>query len=97
MLLFPGLGLLSDAGFGPSRRSCPFAYGGFRSKRTQVIRAAPASGGVALYLAAKRPLDRARKRSRPIRVTIAPPRISLKFREGFDLPRGIPVVRRHQN
>jgi len=35
----------------------------------------PASGGVALYLAAKRPLDRARKRSRPIRVTIAPPRI----------------------
>ena len=65
MLLFPELGLLSDAGFGPSRRSCPFAYGGFRSKRTQVIRAAPASGGVALYLAAKRPLDRARERSRP--------------------------------
>jgi hypothetical protein len=29
----------------------------------------PASGGVALYLAAKRPLDRIRKRSRPIRVT----------------------------
>ena len=35
----------------------------------------PAPGGVALYLAAKRPLNRARKRSRPIRVTIAPPRI----------------------
>src|SRR5580693_2535166 len=30
--------------------------------------------GVALYLAAKRPLDRIRKRFRPIRVTIAPPR-----------------------
>jgi hypothetical protein len=35
---------------------------------------APASGGVALYLAAERQLDRVRKRSRPIRVTIAPPR-----------------------
>jgi hypothetical protein len=30
--------------------------------------------GVALYLAAERPLDRIRKRFRPIRVTIAPPR-----------------------
>jgi hypothetical protein len=54
--------------------SCPFAYGGCWSNQTQDIWAAPAFGGVALYLAAKRPLDRARKRSRPIRVTIAPPR-----------------------
>ena len=63
-----------EAGSGPSRRSRYFAYGGFRSKQTKEIWAAPASGGVALYLAAKRPLDRARKRSQPIRVTIAPPR-----------------------
>jgi hypothetical protein len=34
----------------------------------------PRARRVALYLAAERPLDRARKRSRPIRVTIAPPR-----------------------
>jgi hypothetical protein len=63
-----------EAGSGPSRRSRYFAYGGFRPKQTKEIWAAPASGGVALYLAAKRPLDRARKRSQPIRVTIAPPR-----------------------
>jgi hypothetical protein len=43
------------------------------------IWAAPASGRVALYLAAKRPLDRARERSRPIRVTIAPPRNSTAY------------------
>jgi len=40
------------------------------------IWAAPRPGDVALYLAAKRQLDRARKRSRPIQVTIAPPRTS---------------------
>ena len=62
------------SGVGTSGRSCPFAYGGFRSKQTKEIWAAPASGGVALYLAVKQPLDRARRRSRPIRVTIAPPR-----------------------
>jgi hypothetical protein len=39
----------------------------------------PASGGVALYLAAERPLDRARKRSRPVWVTIAPPRTSAVY------------------
>ena len=39
----------------------------------------PASGGVAHYLAAKRPLDRARERSRPIGVTIAPPRASAAY------------------
>jgi hypothetical protein len=38
--------------------------------------AAPPTRRVALYLAAKRPLDRARKRSRPVLVTIAPPRTS---------------------
>jgi hypothetical protein len=37
-----------------------------RSKRTAPASGAPASGGVALYLASKRPLDRARKRSRPL-------------------------------
>jgi len=53
----------------------PFAYGGFWSKMTQKIFGRPSAfGGVALYLAAKRPLDRARRRSRPSRVTIAPPR-----------------------
>lgn len=45
-----------------------------RSVAVECNGANPAPGGVALYLAAKRPLDRARKRSRPIRVTIAPPR-----------------------
>jgi hypothetical protein len=59
---------------GPSRRSCPYAYGGLWSKQTKDIWAAPRPAGVALYLAAERPLDRARKWSRPIRVTIAPPR-----------------------
>ena len=39
----------------------------------------PASGGVALYLAAKRPLDRVRERSRPIGVTVAPPRASAGY------------------
>ena len=46
------------------------ASGGSRHKDSW---AAPAFGGVALYLAAKRPLDRARERSRLIWVTIAPP------------------------
>jgi hypothetical protein len=41
--------------------------------------AAPAPSEVAFYLAAKRPLDRARKRSRPIRVTIAPPRTPAEY------------------
>ncbi len=59
---------------GPLLPSCPSAYDGFRSKQTQDTWAAPASGGVALYLAAEQPLDRARKRARPIQVTIAPPR-----------------------
>lgn len=45
-----------------------------RSVAVECNGATPAPGGVALYLAAKRPLNRARKRSRPIRVTIAPPR-----------------------
>src|ERR1700730_15546130 len=54
--------LLAMAASGRSRQS-PFG-------------AAPAPGGVALYLAAQRPLDRARVRSRPILVTIAPPRTS---------------------
>jgi hypothetical protein len=40
------------------------------------IWAAPCVRRVALYLAAKRPLDRAHERSRPIGVTIAPPRTS---------------------
>jgi len=44
------------------------------TKHRKDISAAPRPAGVALYLAAKRPLDRARKRSRPVRVTIAPPR-----------------------
>jgi hypothetical protein len=48
----------------------------FRSKQTQDIWAAPRLVGVALYLAVKRSLDRARKRSRPVRVTIAPPKTS---------------------
>ncbi len=46
----------------------PSAYGGFRSKQTQeIFGRPPAFGGVALYLAAKRPLNRARERSRPVR------------------------------
>jgi hypothetical protein len=45
-----------------------------RSVAVECNGATPAPGGVALYLAAKRPLDRARKRFRAIRVTIAPPR-----------------------
>src|SRR5271154_6269609 len=44
------------------------------TKHRKDISAAPRPAGVALYLAAKWPLDRARKRSRPVRVTIAPPR-----------------------
>ena len=45
-----------------------------RSVAVECNGATPAPGGVALYLVAKRPVNRARKRSRPIRVTIAPPR-----------------------
>src|ERR1700730_17301206 len=45
-----------------------------------LCRAAPPTRRVALYLAAKRPLDRARKRSRPVRVTIAPPKTSAGIR-----------------
>src|SRR5580704_300443 len=54
-------------------------YGCFRPKQTQDIWAAPRLAGVALYLTAKRPLDRARKRSRPVRVTIAPPKTSVIY------------------
>src|ERR1700734_3797013 len=50
-----------------------------RSRHKRYLGGPPAFGGVALYLAAKRPLDRARKRSRPIRVTIAPPRTSAAY------------------
>jgi hypothetical protein len=49
---------------GPSRRSCPFAYGSFRSKQTQDIWAAPSPGGLALYLAAEQLLNPACKASR---------------------------------
>ena len=48
--------------------------------RENAVGAAPPTRRVALYLAAKRPLDRARKWSRPIRVTIAPPRTSAGIR-----------------
>ena len=61
------LAVLGCVPYGPSRRSCPSAYGGFRSKQTQkIFGRPPAFGGVALYLAAKRPLDRVRERSRPL-------------------------------
>jgi hypothetical protein len=60
------------------RRSCHFAYGGFRSMQTKDIWAAPASSGVALYLAAKRPLDRSASGLGPW-VTIAPPRASAAY------------------
>jgi hypothetical protein len=50
----------------------------------------PRSAGVALYLAAERPLDRARMRSGPVRVTIAPPRKSAAYLR--PLPR-----RKHQD
>ena len=40
-----GLILPHESVPGPSRRSCPFACGGFRSKQTQTIRAAPVSDG----------------------------------------------------
>jgi hypothetical protein len=63
----------------PARPFFHFAYGCVRSKQTHDIWAAPASGGVALYLTAKRPLDRARRRSRPVRVTIAPPKTSVIY------------------
>jgi hypothetical protein len=55
-----------DVSFWPITSFVPFAYGGFWSKQTQkIFGRPPAFGGVALYLAAKRPLDRARERSRP--------------------------------
>ena len=44
------------------------------------VGAAPPRRRVALHLAAKRPLERARKRSRPVPVTIAPPRTSAGIR-----------------
>jgi hypothetical protein len=68
--------LVQDCGRRPQRR-----FHARNSRRRQpakedkkIFGRPPRPGGVALNLAAKRPLDRARNRSRPIRVTIAPPR-----------------------
>lgn len=65
---------VQEAGSWPITSFAPFCVCRLPVEADKRYWAAPASGGVALYLAAKRPLDRARKRSRPIRVTIAPPR-----------------------
>ena len=54
-----------------------------RSVAVECNGATPDPGGVALYLAAKRPLDRARKRSRPVRVTVAPPKTSAAKRHAW--------------
>jgi hypothetical protein len=62
------------AGCGPITSFVPFYVWRLPVEAdTKDIWAAPAFGGVAVYLAAKQPLDRARERSRPIWVTIAPP------------------------